>query len=91
MRDVREFSAQTGEAMRWFIYTFALFLPWLAFVMLGPWLTMATTIGCVAFWLWWIHPPVGLNRQPLTWLLTVGLILVNAMALLLSTELLQSP
>lgn len=91
MRDAREFSARTGEAMRWFIFTFAVLLPWISLVMLGPWVTIVCAVLSVGFWLWWVYPPVGLNRQPLTWVFTFGLIILCATALLLAAEELQTP
>lgn len=59
--------------------------------MLGPWLTILSAVGCVSFWLWWVYPPVGLNRQPLTWLLTLAQIFLCASTLLLAVEQLQGP
>lgn len=91
MRDARDLSARTGEAMRWFIYTFTLLLPWLSFFLLGPWATLFMASSCVGFWLWWVYPPIGLNRRPATWLLTFLVIVLGATALLLATEQLQSP
>ena len=51
MRDARELSAQTGDAMRWFAYSFALVLPWISLGILGPWPGILTACAGVGFWL----------------------------------------
>ena len=86
MRDAREYSAQTGEAMRWFLFIWVVLLPWISLAMLGAWLTLITSCGGVAFWLWWVSLPVGLNRRPVTWILTFFLICSSACTLLLATS-----
>lgn len=89
MRDARELSAKTGDAMRWFAYSFALVLPWISLGILGPWPGILTACAGVGFWLWWIYPPVGLNRRPATWLLTVFLIISSSIVLLVAEDSLQ--
>jgi hypothetical protein len=82
MRDIREHSARTGEPLRWFVYTLAATLPWLFLVLIGPIPTIVASCLGMGIWLWWLSPPVGLNRQPLTWLLTFLLLLASATTLL---------
>lgn len=91
MRDVREYNAQTGEAMRWFVYTLALLLPWISLIIEGPWLAVATACGGLGFWLWWVHPPLGCNRRPITWIFTFLLICGSATVVLLAADQLQHP
>ncbi len=91
MREARELSAQTGDAVRWFIYTFTLLLPWISLGVMGPWVAIVTACVAVGFWLWWVHPPIGLNRRPTTHLLTFLLIATSGIVLIVAeTTLLEA-
>lgn len=91
MREIRDESARTGEPVRWFAYTIALLFPWIALGIIGPWPALVLSALAALFWLWWVQPPVGLNRRPGTWLVTLFLLFSCGAAALLAVELLQHP
>lgn len=77
--------------MRCFAFTLALLFPWIALGITGPWLSLVTSASAAGFWLWWVHPPIGLNRRPGTLLATLALLFSCATVALLSVEFLQHP
>ena len=91
MSEVREESARTGEAPRWFAYTLALVCPWITLGITGPWSALVTSCVAVGFWLWWVRPAIGLNRRPITWLATFVLIFLCAVVALVALDQLQNP
>lgn len=91
MRDAREFSARTGDSLRWFIYTLSFVMPILSLAILGPWLGILAACASVGFWLWWIRPPIGQNCKPVTLLVTFILIFASAIVVLGAENLLERP
>jgi hypothetical protein len=84
MKQFRDDSARDGEPLRWFVYLFASILAWIALMLIGNNATLVVACVSIAVWLWWVSPKIGVNQRPMTWLLTILLIVGNAAAVLLA-------